>query len=270
MRELFGSRWIRMFKTGVFSGILLVFAGMAGCANTKCCPALQPEAKQGAQSTGRGGQDMYKDGKLDIEAVKQAYFEMFDAFKYPVPEILKTEAFWVADFVQGDILSLGMGGVFWINESGTYGTHGSGAYAGEFGDQKFGYLGHEIFLLPGQTLPEHRHIGGSEGFGPKMEAWQVRYGSVTFYGEYRGEGTEVPLADLSEDARPWGYGEDWFRSKYGVVRDAASGKPYVLKAPESWHGMRAGKHGAIVTEYATYHNHVEFSKPGMVFGSTGH
>jgi len=45
---------------------------------------------------------------------------------------------------------------------------------------------------------------------------------------------------------------------------------YVLKDPESWHGMRAGPDGAIVTEYATFHNHVEFSKPGMAFGSTGH
>ena len=44
---------------------------------------------------------------------------------------------------------------------------------------------------------------------------------------------------------------------------------YVLKDPESWHGQKAGPKGAIVTEVATYHNHVTFSKPGMEFKNTG-
>jgi len=224
----------------------------------------------GAAPKSRAGDDMYKDGKLDIAAVKRAYFEMFAKFDYPVPDILRGDDFWVADFVQGDMRRLGMGGIFWVNESGTYAKHGAQEYDGEFADEKFGYLGHEIFLLPGQTLPEHRHIGGSEGHGPKMEAWQVRYGEVTFYGEYQGEDGEVPLSELPADRRPWGYGEDWMKSKYGITRTARSGQPYLLKDPESWHGQRAGRDGAIVTEYATYHNHVTFSKPGMVFGSTGH
>ena len=213
--------------------------------------------------------DMYKDGKMDVAAVKKAYFEMFENFKYPVPDVLKTDEFWVADFMQGNMPKLGMGGIFWINETGTYGGHGAKQYKGQFADQKFGYLGHEIYLLPGQTLPEHRHIGGAEGYGPKMEAWQVRYGEVTFYGEYEGDGTEKLLSELPECQRPWGYGESWMKSKYGAHRTAQCGKLYVLKDPESWHGQVAGPQGAIVTEYATYHNHVMFSKPGMEFGSTG-
>jgi len=32
--------------------------------------------------------------------------------------------------------------------------------------------------------------------------------------------------------------------------------------------MRVGKNDAIVTEYATYHNDVKFSKPGMQFGNS--
>ena len=213
---------------------------------------------------------MYEDGKLDIAALKKAYFDMMESFNYPIPDILRTEEFWVADFVQGDILKLGMGGIFWVNESGTYGSHGQEKYRGDFSDEKFGYMGHEIFLLPGQTLPEHRHIGGHEGHGPKMEAWQVRYGEVTFYGEYRGEGTETALGELPEAKRPWGYGEEWMKSRFAVTRNAQSGQPYLLKDPESWHGQKAGEDGAIVCEYATYHNHVEFSKPGMLFGCTGH
>ncbi|MDA3926219.1 MAG: hypothetical protein PF904_16105 [Kiritimatiellae bacterium] len=214
--------------------------------------------------------DMYKDGKLDIAAAKKAYFALFEKFNYPVPDVMNTEEFWVADFVQGDILKLGMGGIFWINEHGTYAASGAKKYNGKFNDDKFGYLGHDIYLLPGQTLPEHRHIGGGEGYGPKMEAWQVRYGEVTFFGEYKGEGTEVAIADLPKDKIPWGYGQDWMKSKYALTRSAKSGKVYVQSDPEAWHGQVAGPDGAIVTEYATYHNHVMFSKPGMSFGCTGH
>lgn len=213
---------------------------------------------------------LYKQGRMDVDAVKAAYFEMFARFHYPVPDILKTDEFWVADFVQGDILRLGMGGIFWVNEAGRYGTHGQGKYDGEFSDQSFGYLGHEIYLLPGQTLPEHRHIGGHEGFGPKMEAWQVRYGEVLFYGEHQSDDGEVAIGELPEPDRPWGYGENWFKSSYAIQRTAKSGRTYLLQDPESWHGQKAGKDGAIVTEYATYHNHVEFSKPDIIFASTGH
>jgi len=213
---------------------------------------------------------MYTDGKLDVAAVKKAYFAMFENFKYPVPDVLKTDEFWVSDFMQSDILKLGMGGIFWINETGTYATHGSKKYDGKFNEEKFGYLGHEIFLLPGQTLPEHSHSGGAEGYGPKMEAWQVRYGEVTFFGEYKGEGTEIPIGELPEAKRPWGYGQAWMKSKYAATRTAKSGKLYAQRDPEAWHGQVAGPDGAIVTEYATYHNHVMFSKPGMTFGSTGH
>ena len=73
---------------------------------------------------------------------------------------------------------------------------------------------------------------------------------------------------MPEAERPWGCGEDWFKSKYVAKRTAKSGKLYTLEDPESRHFQRAGKDGAIVTEFATYHNHVMFSKPGMEFASS--
>ena len=208
------------------------------------------------------------DGALAPEAVKAAYLDMLKGFNCPIPDVLKTDALWVCDFLQRDIRKLGMGGIFWINETGTYGDNGAKTYKGSFKNQKFGYLGHEIYLLPGQMLPEHRHIGGAEGYGPKMEAWQVRYGSVEFFGEHKGEGTETLISDMPKSKRPWGYGEDWFKSKCVAKRTAKSGKVYTLEDPETWHCQRAGSKGAVVTEYATYHNHVEFSKPGMEFASS--
>ncbi len=211
----------------------------------------------------------YTNGKFDALKAKKAYFEMLQFHGYPIPDVLRTDAFWVCDFVQGDFSKVGMGGIFWINANGEYGTNGDQAYKGEYKAGKYGYLGHEIFLLPGQMIPEHGHIGGEGGYGPKMESWQVRYGTVDFFGEHKGPGTETAIGDMSETDQPWGFGQDWFKSKYVIRKTAQSGELYTLEDPESWHFQRAGKNGAIVTEYATYHNHVHFSKPEMVFASTG-
>jgi len=68
---------------------------------------------------------------------------------------------------------------------------------------------------------------------------------------------------MPKDEQPWGFGQDWFKSKYVARRKA--GDLYTLEDPVSWHFQGAGKNGAIVAEYATYHNHVQFSKPGMEF-----
>jgi hypothetical protein len=237
-------------------------AALAAAPALAACGAVAAKPRPGTQS-------FYTDkGAFDEGAAKKAYLARMEAFGYPIPEILRTDAFWVCDFLQRDFDKLGMGGIMWINASGSYGQAGAKAYDGSFKDQSFGYLGHEIYLLPGQMLPEHRHLGGAEGYGPKMESWHVRYGTVDFFGEYQGAGDETPISDMPEGERPWGYGEPWFQSKYVVRRTAKSGKLYTLEDPQSWHFQRAGPEGAIVSEYATYHNHVEFSKPGMEFASS--
>lgn len=230
----------------------------AGCASSAGGAALNP-----------GNAAFYgSDRGFTAKSALDAYYAMMEAFGYPISDVLKTEALWVCDFVQRDFEKLGMAGIFWINAMGVYGENGVKAYTGDFKENKYGYLGHEIYLLPRQMLPEHRHIGGAEGYGPKMESWHVRYGTVDFFGEYKGAGDEKPISEMAEKDRPWGYGESWFKSKYVARRTAKSGQIYTLEDPESWHFQRAGASGAIVSEYATYHNQVEFSKPGMEFASS--
>jgi hypothetical protein len=242
-----------ILKCSVAGAAVVVASG--GCASVCGKNVRQPQ-----------NADFYKaDGSFCPDSARKAYFGMMEAFGYRIADVLKTDEFWVCDFLQRDYENLGMGGIFWMNASGKYGESGARAYSGPFKDKLFGYLGHEIYLLPGQMLPEHRHIGGNEEYGPKMESWHVRYGSVQFFGEYKGDGDEKSISDMPRNERPWGYGEAWFKSKYVAERSEASGKLYTLVDPESWHFQRAGKQGAIVTEYATYHNHVEFSKPGMEF-----
>ncbi len=209
-----------------------------------------------------------KDGSFDQAAAKKAYYDMMKAYHYPIPAYLKTEEFWTADFKQGEFAKLGMAGIFWKNVIGKYGGVGAKAYKGEFKDTSYGYLGHEIFLLPGQMLPEHNHFGNGsgKGFGPKMETWHIRHGSVEFFGEYKGTEGETPISEMSTSERPWGYGKEWFKSKY--VKKCVAGEIYSLNDPESYHFMRAGPNGAIVAEYATYHNDVKFSHPTMEFGNS--
>lgn len=235
-----------------------VVIASAGCSNLSARTFKNP-----------GNSAFYgADRAFGAKPASAAYLAMMKAFGYPISDVLKTDELWVCDFMQRDFEKLGMGGIFWKNASGKYGETGVKAYNGEFKGQNFGYLGHEIYLLPGQMLPEHRHIGGAEGYGPKMEAWLVRYGEVEFFGEYEGAGDEKPISKMPKKDRPWGYGEAWFKSKYVAKRTAKTGQLYSLEDPESWHFQRAGASGAIVTEYATYHNHVEFSKPDMEFASS--
>ena len=255
----------RTFAAGV--SVLLAALTVSGCGLFGP-PAVRCGCKPLTAVKNPGNEAFYaEDGAFDGKAAKQAYFDMMQAFAYPVPAVLKTENFWVADFLQRDFEKLGMGGIFWMNENNTYGESGDKLYTGKFKDQKFGYLGHEIYLLPGQMLPEHRHIGGEKGYGPKMEAWHVRHGSVEFYGECKAAGgNETPISEMPADQRPCGFGQAWFKSEYVAKRNA--GEMYKLNDPETWHFMRAGPDGAIVSEYATFHNHVEFSKPGMKFDSS--
>ena len=211
-------------------------------------------------------QNFYKDdGSFDSEKATKSYFDMMKAFHYPISENLKNQ-FWCADFLTGEFASLGMGGIFWVNESGVYSETGTKSYKGKYSDEKFGYLGHDIYLLPKQVLPEHHHIGGPEGYAPKMESWRIINGSITFFGEYDSGNGERLISELPKSEQPWGYGNSWFKSKYYVTKKA--GEVYTLQDPESWHGQMAGANGAIVAEYATFHNHVSFSRPGMEFGST--
>lgn len=257
-----------LFHTTAAGAGLVLAGSLTGCDSGDQDDNGQDEkGKQGGKAVKLTNADFYDAaGAFQGAKAKQAFYNMMEAFGYPISAVLKTDEFWAADFLQRDFETLGMGGIFWVNESGKYGETGAKAYTGDFKGQNFGYLGHEIYLLPGQMLPEHRHVGGEGGFGPKMESWHVRYGSAEFFGEHKGAGDETAISDLPASQRPFGFGEDWFKSKYVAKREA--GKMYKLLDPETWHFLRAGPDGVIVSEYATYHNQVEFSKPDMEFDSS--
>ena len=109
--------------------------------------------------------DFYKaDGGFDAAAAKEAYYDMMRRFNYPIVDRLKGEEFWAVDFGLGKFTEVGMAGIFWLNV------------------KEHDFFGHEIYLLPGQMIPEHRHLKTEEA-RPKMEGWHTRHGFVWTYGE---------------------------------------------------------------------------------------
>jgi len=204
----------------VAGGAAISFASLGGCASSgegeaEVCPLKKYENAH-----------FYKDdGTFDADKAKEAYYEMMRSFGYPIPDRLRGEDFWTVDFALGQFTEVGMAGIFWIN------------------NKDHNYMGHEIYLLPGQMIPEHWHLPTEEA-GAKLEAWQVRHGQVTLYSE--GE----PTPGVDERIPP-------LHREIAKARTEQLVKPgevgYLAKAEER-HWQIAGPEGAIVTEYATYHD----------------
>ncbi|MEO5535738.1 MAG: D-lyxose/D-mannose family sugar isomerase [Pseudolysinimonas sp.] len=95
----------------------------------------------------------------------------------------------------------------------------------------------ELVLRPGQTCPEHRHIGADEELG-KEETFRVRAGEVWLYVD--GPATPDPLAVAP---RPEHY-TAWHQI---VLRP---GDQHTI-LPGTKHWFQAGPDGAIVTEFST-------------------
>lgn len=179
--------------------------------------------------------DYYVNGQLSADKALQAYKEMFAHYNYPLDEFLLTNMF-ITDFGLGDFENVGMAGVFWYN------------------DAKHGYFAHEIFLLPGQMIVEHQHVETEHP--AKMESWHVRQGSIFTFGE----GDETP------NNPPTPVSQKEFITVNNVVELKCNGINTLNRA-EAPHFMMAGAEGAIVSEYANYHdgNGLRFTNPSVSF-----
>ncbi|MDO4570265.1 MAG: hypothetical protein Q4D38_07780 [Planctomycetia bacterium] len=173
-----------------------------------------------------------KDGNFLQEKARQAFYEMFEYYNYPTSDFL-SENVWFVDFGLGDFANCGMGGIFWLNR------------------EDFRYFGHDIYLLPGQMIAEHRHV--KTDYPAKMESWQVRYGTVYNWSE--GEETVPAISAPAESQKEFVHCKNCELLKVGDIRH--------LGELEKWHFLQAGPEGTIVTEYANYHDGagLRFSNP---------
>lgn len=182
-------------------------------------------------------EDFYKDGKFQVEKAKAAYFDMMERHGYLISDNLRSNM-WATDFGLGDFARVGMAGIFWVNE------------------EKDSYFGHEIFLLPGQMIVEHGHEATAKGKA-KMESWQVRNGSIYTFGE---EGGPIPAGvTLPKSQEKFITVTKCYELNPGDIRK--------LNRVGAKHFMMGGASGAIVTEYATFHDGdgLRFTNPGVKF-----
>lgn len=179
--------------------------------------------------------DFYKDSKLQKDVVLKAYEEMLAHYDIELSDFMRKNL-WITDFELGDFENVGMAGFFWVN------------------DEKSNYFAHEIYLLPGQMITEHKHT--ATNFAPKMESWVVKKGWIYNYsvGEETPGGPKLP------------------ECQNGHI----TAKNYVKQNPdeiihlnelEAPHFMMAGPDGAVVYEFASYHDMegLKFTNPKAVF-----
>ena len=222
--------------------VVCVFVLIAGCcckskessdsANASCCAGSKTACCADSNNSNNcknmkyvkkyTNADFYTDGKFNEAVAKKAYLDMFDFYDIPFTKFME-ENFWVAEFGIGDFENVGMGGIFWVN------------------DAEHGYFAHAIYLLPGQMIPEHAHVKTT--FPAKFESWMVTKGWAYNFSEI-GEATPNP------PAIPPSHGP--IKSKNFSVQ--LLGDILHLKKIETFHFLMAGPEGAIVDEWASYHD----------------
>jgi len=177
------------------------------------------------------------DGKFDEERAKEAYLELMNYHGYPIFDGLR-ERLWVSDYGIGEFTKLGLGAIAFIN------------------DLEGGYLGQDLYLLPGQMLPEHYHLKTDKA-PAKLEGWHVRHGISYIYGE--GEPTEAMKAVIPESQKKF----------VTVVHETIlkPGQSCTLNRRTAHHWQFGGPEGAIVSEYGTFHDGdgVRHQNPNLVF-----
>ncbi len=223
--------------------VLLLAGTMVACTNGNENKQKSEAAAPAAQNTETMTQkapfkkkytnaDFYTDGKFNQDVAMKAYKEMFDYYGVPMTKFME-ENMWVTDFGLGDFENVGMGGIFWVN------------------DPDHRYFAHEIYLLPNQMIPEHKHVATE--YPAKFESWMMHNGWAYNFSEV-GEATpNAPAIPESQKATTI--------SKNFVIQKP--GEIIHLKEEGTFHFLYAGDEGAIVSEYANYHdnNGLRFTNP---------
>lgn len=115
----------------------------------------------------------------------------------------------------------------------------------------------ELVLLPEQTCPEHKHPPIGEYIG-KEETFRVRYGIVYLYVD---DNIIFGQSDNNTiDHNKPENGKEYYTANSEIVLHP--GEQYTL-TPNTKHWFRAGKEGAVVSEFSTtsYDEHDIFTDP---------
>lgn len=203
--------------------VVAVTVMMSGCT----CPMKGPCAKIARQKSAIAfdNASFYgKDGKFDVEKGKDAVLALAAHHGYPVFPGMR-ERLWVSDYGTGQFTKLGLAAFMFKN------------------NEEDRYMLMDLFLMPGQMLPEHWHLDSDKN-PAKREGWLVRWGLSHIVGEGEpnlGAGVVVPACHMNGTVTV----------KHEVV--AGPGTFVPLSRVTSRHWQLAGPEGAIITEVANVH-----------------
>ena len=192
-------------------------------------PIVQQSETQPTPALSFNNADFYtEDGKFNEDKAKDAIIALCRYFNYPIFPDLK-ERLWVSDYGTGQFTKLGLACIMIVNND----------------KDKLGltFMMQDLFLLPGQMLPEHWHIKG-DGVAIKNEGWFIRYGKSFIVGI--GEDnlpTELAIPECHMDGK--------VEVKHG--RWVNAGEYAQLAQIETKHWQMAGPEGCILTEVANLH-----------------
>jgi len=207
-----------MKKLALMFGLL----ALAGCScpmRSLCCPGT-------AKPSIKFDNSYFYDakGKFQEDKAKDAVIALMKYHGYPIYKETR-EKLWVSDYGLGRYAEAGLAARIWVN------------------NEKDQYMMLDIYLLPGQMLPEHWHEK-PDNLPQKMEGWLVRYGLSHIVGEGEpnlGPGVVVPKVHMGGEAT----------TKHEVA--AGPGDFVPLGKVGSRHWQLAGPEGAIITEVANVH-----------------
>ena len=164
------------------------------------------------------------DGKFDVEKGKDAVEALCKYHGYPMFPGFR-DGLWVSDYGRGEYTKVGLAAFIFIN------------------NVEDRYMLMDIFLLPGQMLPEHWHEKPDANL-QKLEGWLVRYGLSHIVGEGEpnlGPGVVVPKIHMNGEVT----------TKHEIAAGPGDFVPLSKVATRHW--QLAGPEGAIITEVANVH-----------------
>lgn len=164
------------------------------------------------------------DGKFDVEKGKDAVLALCKHHGYPIFPGLR-DNLWVSDYGTGQFAKLGLAAYMAVN------------------NVEDRYMMMDIFLLPGQMLPEHWHLEG-EGNPAKREGWFVRWGVSHIVGI--GE-PNLP----AEIVIPQCHCDGTVETKHDTLATPGTFVPLAKVGSKHW--QYGGPEGAILTEVANVH-----------------
>jgi D-lyxose ketol-isomerase len=189
---------------------------------------LDPSNAAEAPRPALRNEEFYTDGKFDEQKAKDGVLALCRWFGYPVfPEL--REGLWVSDYGTGQFARLGLAAYMFKNQY----------------DDGDAYMLMDLFLLPGQMLPEHWHLEGDHGI-TKNEGWLVRWGKSYIVGI-----GEDNLASFPQIEIPEFHCQGTATTRHVV--ETTPGMFVPLAKSESRHWQYGGPDGAVVTEVANFH-----------------